>query len=403
MTSKHAVPVNLGGKYAIGLFVVCLLAFVLETQLTQYVQSELGFRHPFLLFYIVHSCFAMMLPMHFLILMLSSKQSPRALWDGLMFALRNHLHGEHSGQSPAFPTWKFLRLLLLLTAGVTVPSLLWFIAVPLAPVTDVTALWNTNAFFAYIFTVKIFKLSWEPRRIAAVTLATLGAVAVIYGGSDASHASDPNAEQSQPGSSILAPGHSALIGDLLTLVASVVYGLYQVLYKMYAALPSDPEVQGDFAYTPITPTSEDPPDEIEVPLDDMPETDAVEPPPFALYPNLWTSAIGVCTFLLLWIPIPFLQLFGIVRFELPANAWTVFVIAGIALGGVVFNAGFMILLGVWGPIVTSVGSLLTIVLVFLSDIIFGGAVETITLWSLGGSGIIVVAFAVLAYDISHGR
>jgi len=63
----------------------------------------------------------------------------------------------------------------------------------------------------------------------------------------------------------------------------------------------------------------------------------------------------------------------------------------------------MILLGVWGPIVTSVGSLLTIVLVFLSDIIFGGAVETITLWSLGGSGIIVVAFAVLAYDISNGR
>lgn len=34
-----------------------------------------------------------------------------------------------------------------------------------------------------------------------------------------------------------------------------------------------------------------------------------------------------------------------------------------------------VLLGVWGPIVTSVGSLLTIVLVFISDAIFGGCTE----------------------------
>ena len=47
----------------------------------------------------------------------------------------------------------------------------------------------------------------------------------------------------------------------------------------------------------------------------------------------------------------------------------------------------------------SVGNLLTIVLVFVSDIVFGGAVHTITAWSLLGSGGIVVAFGVLAYDM----
>ena len=57
---------------------------------------------------------------------------------------------------------------------------------------------------------------------------------------------------------------------------------------------------------------------------------------------------------------------------------------------------FQILLGVWGPVVTSVGNLLTIVLVFLSDIIFGGAVDTITIWSVLGSSAIVVAFGILA-------
>ena len=58
-----------------------------------------------------------------------------------------------------------------------------------------------------------------------------------------------------------------------------------------------------------------------------------------------------------------------------------------------------ILLGLWGPILTSIGNLLTIVLVFFSDIIFGGAVETITVWSMLGCGAIVSAFGILAYDM----
>lgn len=56
-----------------------------------------------------------------------------------------------------------------------------------------------------------------------------------------------------------------------------------------------------------------------------------------------------------------------------------------------------ILLGVWGPIVTSVGSLLTIVLVLISDVLLG-ALETLTLWGVTGSAMIVIAFGVLAHD-----
>lgn len=56
-----------------------------------------------------------------------------------------------------------------------------------------------------------------------------------------------------------------------------------------------------------------------------------------------------------------------------------------------------ILLGVWGPIVTSVGSLLTIVLTLFSDMIFGTV--ALTLGGLVGAGIIVGAFAVLVWDM----
>lgn len=53
--------------------------------------------------------------------------------------------------------------------------------------------------------------------------------------------------------------------------------------------------------------------------------------------------------------------------------------------------------------VTSVGSLLTIVLVFLSDATWGGAVDTVTIWSVLGCSAIAVAFAILAYDMMKRR
>lgn len=62
-----------------------------------------------------------------------------------------------------------------------------------------------------------------------------------------------------------------------------------------------------------------------------------------------------------------------------------------------------ILLGIWGPVITSVGNLLTIVLVLFSDVLFGNAIETITVWSLVGAGVIVAAFSVLAYDMFNTR
>ena len=199
---------------------------------------------------------------------------------------------------------------------------------------DVTALWNTNAFFAYILTVKLFHLRWEPHRLASVVLATVGAAAVVYGGSNAT----PIEEKSV--SSRGAP--NALIGDVLTLVASVVYGVYQVMYKMYAAFPSDPDADLDQlpvdpAYEPLA-TSAD--DNIDIPPNDKAEM--VYPPPFALYANLLTTCIGLSTFFLLWIPIPFLHVTGAEKFRLPPDMTTIGIIVAISLSGVIFNAGLMV-------------------------------------------------------------
>jgi hypothetical protein len=149
------------------------------------------------------------------------------------------------------------------------------------------------------------------------------------------------------------------------------------------------------------------------------DDDLAYPPPFGLYPNLLTGGIGSMTLSSLWIILPILHYSGYERFRLPDNPTLVLSIAGIAGSGLVLNAGllvptpffivlysslivslhFQILLGIWGPIVVSVGNLLTIVLVLLSDVTIGQGVDVITPWNLVGSGGIIVAFGILACDM----
>jgi drug/metabolite transporter (DMT)-like permease len=278
-----------------------------------------------------------------------------------------------------------------MTAVYSTPALLWFIAVVYAPVTDVTAIWNANAFFAYVFSVKLLNLKWSLIRMCAVCLATVGVLTIVYGDSR----STTTAAAARGVTIAKAP--APLFGDILTLVASVIYGLYQVLYTKYAALSSDLELAAEpTQYTHIPASTEQANDEeISSPLAACNEvTHAL---PFGLHPNFLTASIGVCTLFVLWIPLIVLHYYGIEEFSLPSNMTTFAAIAGICTTGIIFNAGFMILLGVWGPIVTSVGSLLTIVLTLISDLMLGSV--GLTAGGLLGAGMIVGAFAVLAFDM----
>lgn len=173
-------------------------------------------------------------------------------------------------------------------------------------------------------------MKWETRRLSAVFLATAGVLAVVYGGSTA----EGNNTSIEASVAPLPIKPSApLVGDLLTLVASITYGLYQVLYKKYAALPSDPS---ELIYQEV-PSEETP---IGAPSD-APPIDPNAPLPFGLHANLLTSVIGFLTLVVVWIFVPVCHYLGVETFKLPASLMTWLVIAGIALGGVVFNAGLM--------------------------------------------------------------
>ncbi|KAG6890422.1 hypothetical protein C0995_008776 [Termitomyces sp. Mi166 len=339
MPSRNESTPRLGGGLAVALFIVVLIAFVVESHLTQVGATSVIVKPSFSdhFHYVVHSSFALIFPLHALYLISFHGYSVASLRDILCLLITDHLAPPGLTKFPLLP---FLRLASICTAGLTFPALLWFAAVALTSVSDVTAIWNTNAFFAYVIAVKLFGLKWEPRRLLAVFLATLGVIAVVYGGSIADKSEDSGVQKSRAAPSTMKPS-APLVGDLLTLVASIGYGLYQVLYKKYAALSTDPDAVSKDFYEPLP--NEDPAgshsDSTLLNVTTCPN--GVPNPPFGLYANFLTCAIGLLTFFILWLPIPFLHYLGAEPFSLPSNLETLLAIAGISLSGVIFNAGLM--------------------------------------------------------------
>jgi drug/metabolite transporter (DMT)-like permease len=205
---------------------------------------------------------------------------------------------------------------------------------------DITAIWNTNAFFAYIITVRLFKLNWELRKLLAVLIATCGVMAVVYGDAKQSKPQPADYYKASANASEDLQPKAPLVGDLLTLCASVGYGLYQVLYKRHAALPLDQEFELGNAYVAL-------PDSDGLPASELSEGDKTVgdltyPPPFGLHPNLLACGIGLTTFFSFWILLPLLHYSGYERFRLPDNLTVILAIAGITASGLVFNVGLMV-------------------------------------------------------------
>lgn len=275
---------------------------------------------------------------------------------------------------------------------------------------DVTAIWNTNVFWVYVLCVWLYQMKWEARKFGPVLLACFGVMLDVYGGSISYKKKKLSQRYEGPAAPVL--------GDILTLVASISYALYQVMYKRYVTLPEDPEepIHGpddSFGYESI-PDPED--GMLSVEPSDEHEANSV---PFGLYPNLFTSCLGLCNALVMVIGFPILHWLSIEEFRLPPDAITFWGIVGIAVGGLIFNSCFMvrtvystmvkslsvvlhqILLGIWGPILTSVGNLLTIALVLITDVLFTHS--GVTTWSVLGATMIVSAFAVLAFDMVQAK
>lgn len=450
------------------IFILITFAYVIQTELTQAVQRT--YQKPYLLLFLTHSGYLVILPFHLLLLKLLQPEitlSQRYQQLKTLILLQfNHQqqhhvtpqdstsdlepllsasHSPHEQRQECFPVGWFIKRSIQLTLFLALPAMCWYAAVPLADMTTITSIFNTNACFTYLFAVFYLDSErFELRKTLGVLGSFLGTLMISWGERSSSSPEDqlllPPAQQKNP-------AQLRLLGIALALLGSIGYALYEVWYKgaiawsdYYGTGPfastllvsspyrrvseghrssrdeSDPErADSQFQTTSMGPFGSEPEEPEGTIIKAARQSDNTlrkEPLPSLytqhslLHANLMTSMVGLTTLCLLWIPIPFLHWSGIEPFQLVHDPTVSCMIIGIILTGVLFNAGFMILLGIWGPVVSSVGNLCTLVLIAVVDHTIIGALNSpdpnrtpppLGFLSLLGCASILIAFSILNF------
>jgi drug/metabolite transporter (DMT)-like permease len=254
------------------------------------------------------------------------------------------------GHSP----WPYMgRMTAVITTALTVAGLSWYLAVSMTTPSDLTAIYNCSAFFAYAFSVPLLKEKLRGDKMLAVAVAIVGVLVVAYGdGGDSAPSANGGPGTQDPG--------TRLAGNLIIGAGSVLYGLYEVLYKRYACPP-----------------------------DGMDATKGV------IFANLFGSFIGAFTLFVLWIPLPILHVLGWETFVIPTGetAWLLFISV---IMNMVFSGSFLVLISLTSPVLSSVAALLTIFIVALVDWLLTGT--PLSAAAVFGGLLIIAAFGMLSWS-----
>ncbi|KAI1110291.1 hypothetical protein F5Y14DRAFT_365390 [Nemania sp. NC0429] len=335
--------------------VVCLVSFVLQTELGRYVQHELGWNKAYCMLYLTHGSWSLLWPAQLLVLRLQRRRVPwPAFWRRHVEILRStaHMVAEQQLDLPRHilqrsPVPYVLRTTAWVTSCLTVAGLTWYVAVSMTSPSNLTAIYNCSAFFAYAFSVPLLKEKLRLDKSLAVLVAIIGVLVVAYG-----DGSDKDGDAGTAG--------SRLLGNLIIGVGSVLYGLYEVLYKRYACPP-----EGTSAMRGV------------------------------LFANTFGSCIGLFTLLVLWIPLPVLHVLGWETFELPTGETALYLWISVLMNAT-FAGSFLVLISLTSPVLSSVAALLTIFIVALADWLLTG--EAPTFAALTGGAMIVAAFLMLSWS-----
>ena len=226
--------------------------------------------------YLAHSTFILTFPTHLLLLRLFSSQPILPILDQLGEVFHHQLTGREWDRDRGWPWRRTIFFVGQMTGLITIPSLLWYCAVPftssvprppllpwprypshsphsLSPrfidvcrMTSITSIYNTSALFAYVFSVLLLpNHTWDPRKLLAVLIAVLGVFVVAYGGTSGSDSSSSGGSQEQT-----EDYEWSLIGDGMSLAAAISYAFYEVIYKRSFTLPPLPTQSIPFALHP---------------------------------------------------------------------------------------------------------------------------------------------------------
>ncbi len=251
-----------------------------------------------------------------------------------------------------------LRMTAFVTCALTIAGGSWYVAVDMTSPSDLTAIYNCSAFFAYAFSVPLLHDKIRFDKSFAVLVAIIGVLVVAYG--DAAPTKHGGKSGGSVGGGPDKEAKNQVAGNLIIGVGSVLYGLYEVLYKKLACPP-----------------------------------EGTTPGRGMIFANTFGSLIGSFTLLVLWIPLPILHWTGLEKFELPHGeaAW---LLAISVLANAVFSGSFLVLISLTSPVLSSVAALLTIFLVAIVDWLWTGV--PLSPAAIIGGLLIIAAFLLLSWS-----
>ncbi|KAL2758279.1 hypothetical protein ACRALDRAFT_2017271 [Sodiomyces alcalophilus JCM 7366] len=352
-------------KYTLaGVFlVICLVSFVVQTELSAYIQQDLGWDKAYCMLYLTHGAWTLLWPVQLLILRLQNYSVPwHTFWRRHVALLRSTAimvqtqdldwSRPAAGSRPS-ATRYLARMTAVIATALTIAGFSWYVAVNLTTPSDLTAIYNCSAFFAYVFSVPLLR---EPLRLdksIAVIIAIAGVLVVAYGAEGQSLEEGGDGTQGRSGSQRFA-------GNMIIGAGSILYGLYEVLYKRYACPPN-----------------------------------GCSPVRGVIFANTFGALLGLFTLVVLWVPLPFLHWTGIETFYLPTGhtAWMLFFSV---IANATFAGSFLVLISLTSPVLSSVASLLTIFIVAVTDWMLTG--EPLSAAAMMGGLMIMVAFLMLAWS-----
>ncbi|MCJ1334860.1 hypothetical protein MMC09_000125 [Bachmanniomyces sp. S44760] len=320
--------------------------------------------------YFTHGSWSLLWPVQLSILRLQKRRMPwKTFWKRHVQVLRStalmvetqelHPHGPLAQRSP-LPY--ILKTTAFVTTALTVAGGSWYVAVDLTSASDLTAIYNCSAFFAYAFSIPLLHDKLRFDKVFSVAVAIAGVLIVAYG--------DSGSNTKSPGHSGGASGGGPVAGDedtphrtlgnIVIGIGSVLYGLYEVLYKKLACPP-----------------------------------EGTSPGRGMIFAMSFGSLIGCFTLFVLWIPLPILHVMGWETFELPHGeaAWMLLISV---LANATFSGSFLVLISLTSPVLSSVAALLTIFLVAIVDWLLKG--EPLSTAAILGGILIIVAFLLLSWS-----
>ncbi|KAJ5901908.1 hypothetical protein N7495_002436 [Penicillium taxi] len=355
-------------KYMIALvfLLLSLASFVVQTETAVYIQHELHWDKPYCMLYVTHGSWVLLWPFQLLILRIQKrKMSWAAFWRRHCSLLRTtaqmvetqevHLTTRASHRSP-IPY--MIKTTAFVTSALTIAGGSWYVAVNMTTASDLTAIYNCSAFFAYAFSIPFLNEKLRFDKVFAVGVAIVGVLVVAYG--DRPDKKVSKGGTATDGGDSDGDAQNRLLGNIVIGVGSVLYGLYEVLYKRFACPP-----------------------------------EGTSPGRGTIFATTFGSLIGAFTLSVLWIPIPILHVLGWETFRFPTGEAGKMLLISICANAT-FSGSFLVLISLTSPVLSSVAALLTIFLVAIVDWFRTG--QPLSLAAIIGGILIIVAFFLLSWS-----